>query len=102
MQVRVSLGCERWQLASQLDPQDYLEDKAGSEGAWRSNFASIDELADKVEEVMEDQAERGQVIRLSESEAWTVSRLGSCISRCAAKGVLSWRVSCSVGHTESV
>ena len=62
---------KKWRLASQSDPHDYLDDKAGSEGAWRSNYASIDELADKVEEVMEDQAERGQVIRLSESEART-------------------------------
>ena len=60
---------KRWRLASQSDPHDYLDDKAGAEGAWRSNYASIDELADKVEEVMEDQAMRGQVIRLSESEA---------------------------------
>ena len=30
---------------------------------------SIDELTDKVEEVVEDQARRGQVIRLSEADA---------------------------------
>ena len=60
---------KKWRLASQSDPHDHLDDKAGAEGAWRSNYASIDELADKVDEVMEDQAMRGQVIRLSESEA---------------------------------
>ena len=43
--------------------------KLAHRGAWRSNYASIDELTDKVEEVMEDQALRGQVIKLSESEA---------------------------------
>ena len=52
---------KKWRLASQSDPHDYLDDKAGAEGAWRSNYASIDELADKVDEVMEDQAMRGQV-----------------------------------------
>ena len=60
---------KKWRLASQSDPHDYLDYKAGAEGIWRSNHASIDELADKVDEVMEDQAMRGQVIRLSESEA---------------------------------
>ena len=60
---------KKWRLASQSDPHDYLDDKAGADCAWRSNYALIDEVADKVEEVMEDQARRGQVIRLSESEA---------------------------------
>ena len=60
---------KKWRLASQSDPRDNLDDKAGAEGGWRSNNASIDELADKVEEVMEDQPRRVQVIKLSESEA---------------------------------
>ena len=66
--VRIGVGAQRqpalygskkrWRLASQSDAQDYLEDKAGSEGARRNSHASINELADKVEEVMEDQANR--------------------------------------------
>ena len=56
---------KKWRSPSQSDPQDYLENHAGSEGSWRNNFASINELADKVEEVMEDQAKQGQVIKLS-------------------------------------
>ena len=59
----------KWRLSTQADPSEYLELKAGSEGVWRSNYASIRELEDKVEEVMEDQASRGQLLKYTEAEA---------------------------------
>ena len=59
----------RWRLASQTDPLDYLEEDASTETTWRENYASIDELTEQVVDVMEDQARRGQLIKLSEAEA---------------------------------
>ena len=56
-------------LASQADPLDYLVEVAGAGTAWRRNYASVSELAEKVLDVMEDQASRGQLIKLSEADA---------------------------------
>ena len=71
---------KKWRLTSQTDPSEYLELKAGSEGAWRSNYASVRELVDKVEEVMEDQVSRGQLLKYSEAEAHQHYRLGRCLA----------------------
>ena len=60
---------KKWRLPRQADPLDYLEDQDGSESVWRQNYSSVGELADQVLEVMIDQANRGQVLRLSEVEA---------------------------------
>ena len=38
------------------DPQDYLGKRAEVDSVWRSNYTSVSELADKVVQVMEDQA----------------------------------------------
>ena len=61
---------KKWRLASQADPRNYLEDEeARGEHTWRRNFASLDDLSDKVREVMEDQTRRGQIIKLTEADA---------------------------------
>ena len=61
---------KKWRLASQADPRNYLEDEeAGGEHTWRRNYSSLDELSDKVIDVLEDQSKRGQILKLSEAEA---------------------------------
>ena len=61
---------KKWRLASQADLRNYLEDEeAGGEHTWRRNYSSLDELSDKVIDVLEDQSKRGQILKLSEAEA---------------------------------
>ena len=66
-----------WRLPEQYNALDYQEERAAAEGVWRSNYSSLAGLADKVEAVMGDQAERGQKLRLKEKEASTVASLGA-------------------------
>ena len=72
-----------WRLPEQYNSLDYQEERAAAEGVWRSNYSSLAGLADKVEAVMDDQAERGQILRLTEKEArarfpnLTVASLGA-------------------------
>ena len=61
---------KNWRLASQADPRNCLEDEeAGREHTWRRNYASLDDLSDKVIEVLEDQTRRDQIIKLTEADA---------------------------------
>ena len=61
---------KKWRLASQADPGNYLEDEeAGGEHTCRRNYASLEDLSDKVTEVMENQTRRGQIIKLTEADA---------------------------------
>ena len=60
---------KKWSLLKQMDPLDDLEQQSGGEAVWRQNFSSLEAYTDKVLEVMHDQANRGQVLRLSEEEA---------------------------------
>ena len=60
---------KKWRLPEQADPLDYQEEKCSTERIWRRNYASVSELTDKVLAVMEDQAERGQVLKFTEREA---------------------------------
>ena len=59
----------RWKLAGQGTPDDHLVEGHDTETVWRSNIPTVDELADKVEEVLEHQVKRGQVVKLSEEDA---------------------------------
>ena len=59
----------KWRLPEQSNPLDHLEGDAGGESAWRRNYTSLHELSDKVVDVLEDQARRGQVLKSSEPEA---------------------------------
>ena len=52
-----------------MDPLDYLEQAADPGGVWRRSYARLETFEDPVLEVMHDQASRGQVLVLSESEA---------------------------------
>ena len=60
---------KKWRLPEQADPLDYQEEKCSTVRIWRRNYASVSELTDKVLAVMEDQAERGQVLKFTEREA---------------------------------
>ena len=51
-----------------MEPFDYLEEQSTSESVWRQNYSSLEEYEEQVLEVMIDQAKRGQVLRLSESD----------------------------------
>ena len=59
----------RWTLAGQENPDEYTEAGHDTETVWRSNYPTVDELAEKAEEVLEDQVKRGQVVKLSEEDA---------------------------------
>ena len=48
------------------DPTDHLEEPVRGDVNWRRNYSSV---ADKVKDVRDDQATRGQVLKLSETEA---------------------------------
>ena len=60
---------KRWQLPEQKYPEDPGAAPEDEEAVWRSNYASLGPLVDKVREVLDDQATRGQVVKLSEKEA---------------------------------
>ena len=53
------------------DPLDYMVEEKEAKSAWRRNYASINEFADNVIDVLRDQGHRGQGIRMSEQEART-------------------------------
>ena len=59
---------QRWRLSEQCDPRNYLE-QVDTVGMWRTNYASLDVFSDKVLAVLEDQAARGQVIKMTVHEA---------------------------------
>ena len=59
----------RWKLPEQSDPPDYLEEAVEGDPEWRRNHSTLAELSEQVTAVLEDQAERGQVLKLSEQEA---------------------------------
>ena len=59
----------KWCLASQHDPLDYLEQTSEPGGVWRRNYSTLEAYEDQVLEVMHDQASRGQLLVLSETEA---------------------------------
>ena len=59
---------KRWRLTEQGDPRNYLE-QVNTVSMWRTNYASLDVFSDKVLAVLEDQAARGQVIKMTEHEA---------------------------------
>ena len=58
-----------WKLAGQGNPGDYLEDEHDPETVWRSNYPTVSELSEKVEEVLEDQVRRGQFLKHTEEQA---------------------------------
>ena len=60
---------KKWRLPEQSDPFDCQEEKSSTERIWRRNCASVSEFTDKVLAVMEDLAERGQVLKYTEQEA---------------------------------
>ena len=57
--------------------------RAAEQGVWRQNYSSVAEWSEECSKIMNDQAERGQVLRLSEEEArqkfpaLTVASLGA-------------------------
>ena len=59
----------KWRLPSQVDPLDYLEYAPDRSGVWRRNYATLREFETQVLDVMHDQASRGQIIVMTESEA---------------------------------
>ena len=52
-----------------MDPLDYLEYAPDRSGVWRRNYATLREFETQVLDVMHDQASRGQIIVMTESEA---------------------------------
>ena len=60
---------QKWRLASQVDPLDYLEHAPDKEGIWRRNYSTLQAFEQQVLQVMYDQASRGQIIVLNEKEA---------------------------------
>ena len=60
---------KRWQLPEQRFPEDPDVSNYDEDSVWRSNYSSLEPLSDKVREVLEDHANRGRVLKLSEDEA---------------------------------
>ena len=56
-------------LPEQSDPLLHMENGETGEHAWRNNYPAVASLSAEVTEVLEDQARRGQVVKLSESDA---------------------------------
>ena len=48
---------------------DNMDEEQSGESSWRANYSTPAALADKVTEVLDDQAERGQVLKLSEARS---------------------------------
>ena len=59
----------KWKLAEQSKPDDWQEDLANDGGCWRQNYSTLWHFEKQVIQVLEDQADRGQVLKLSEGEA---------------------------------
>ena len=59
----------KWKLAEQSKPDDWQEDLANDGGCWRQNYSTLWHYEKQVIQVLEDQADRGQVLKLSEGEA---------------------------------
>ena len=55
----------KWKLPGQENPDGYLDEGHDTEAVWRSNYPTVDELVEKVEEVLEDQVERRQVLKVT-------------------------------------
>ena len=68
---------KRWRLSEQGNPRNYLE-QVDTVSMWRTNCASLDVFSAKVLAVLEDQATRGQVIKMTEHEARQRYRLTQC------------------------
>ena len=60
---------KKWRLTEQTDLLDYQEEKSSTEGIWRRNCSTLVEFTEQVLAVMEDQAERGQILKYTEQEA---------------------------------
>ena len=85
--VRVGLGVRMPRLPAlcrpktqmdaptQSDPLDYLEEAIEGDQVWRRNYSTLADLSEQVTAVLQDQAERGQVLRLTEEEARTYPHL---------------------------
>ena len=59
----------RWRLPEQTNPLEYLEQPKDEGKTWRRNNVSLDQCKEQVLKVLHDQASRGQVLIMSESEA---------------------------------
>ena len=59
----------KWKLADQGDPDDYREEELAGDPLWKKNYPTLAALSDKVKDVLDDQSERGQVLKLSERAA---------------------------------
>ena len=60
---------KRWMLPDQADPMAYQEERAAEEGVWRQNYSSLAEWSGECVKILDDQAEREQVLKMSEVEA---------------------------------
>ena len=80
---------KRWQLPEQRYPEDPDGNPNVGESVWRSNYSSLGPLEDKVREVLEDQATRGQVLKLS------IPKVSCRLTRGTAQGQEGWNLHCS-------
>ena len=60
---------KKWSLKEKYDGADYLTPVDDEEATWRKNHSSIEPWVERVLEVLEDQSSRGQVLKLTETEA---------------------------------
>ena len=58
----------KWRLASQFDQLNYLEHSSDHGEVWRRNYSTLQAFEEQILEVTHDQASRGQIITLTETE----------------------------------
>ena len=81
----------KWRLADQGDPDDYREEDLAGDLSWKKNYSTLAALSDKVKDVLDDQSERGQVLKLGEREA-RIQYPDLVVAALGANGVVSARV----------
>ena len=80
-----------WRLPAQSDPLDCLEEAIEGDQVWRRSYSTLAHLPEQVTAVLEDQAERGQVLRLTEEEARrTYPHLSGCIGEGQSERQSQW------------
>ena len=59
---------KKWRLPEQGKTEEHVEERPDSAGVWHRNYSSVAGCADKIVELLTDEAKYGQVLVLSEAD----------------------------------
>ena len=76
----------------QADPVAWQEERAAEQGVWRQNYSSVADWSAECVKIMNDQAERGQVLRMRGSAE--IPRVDGGITWSDQEGEARWRSDC--------